>query len=127
MALKLMEINFKFLPRNVVSMDATSCKVVDLLQNMEFPKLDDDSLIDDIIIKYAPSRKKKCQDSEAQNMTKLTDGYSCGIRQYDSAEDFSSKKKFCQDLDKRGLLQMLSLEEPEQLGFKLKWYRYSTN
>jgi hypothetical protein len=40
-------------------------------------------------------------------------------------EDFRSKKQFCQDLEQRGLLQLLSSGEPEQIGFKLAWYRHS--
>jgi hypothetical protein len=40
--------------------------------------------------------------------------------------DFLSKKKFCQDLEKRGLLGVLSLGEPEEIGFTFDWYRYST-
>ncbi|KAJ5998190.1 hypothetical protein N7522_009850 [Penicillium canescens] len=40
-------------------------------------------------------------------------------------EEFISKKEFCQDLEKRGLLHVLSLGEPEQIGFTFDWYRHS--
>jgi serine/threonine protein kinase len=40
-------------------------------------------------------------------------------------EEFLSKKKFCQDLEKRGLLHVLSSGEPEQIGFTFDWYRHS--
>jgi hypothetical protein len=49
------------------------------------------------------------------------DGYSGGIGSHGSAEDFSSKKTFCQNLKKCRLLHMLSLGEPEQLGFSIEW------
>ncbi|PWY91867.1 hypothetical protein BO94DRAFT_617486 [Aspergillus sclerotioniger CBS 115572] len=40
-------------------------------------------------------------------------------------KECSSERKFCQDLEKRGLLRMLSSGEPEQIGFTFKWYRHS--
>ncbi|KGO76584.1 hypothetical protein PITC_087710 [Penicillium italicum] len=160
-------------------------KVVELLQNMEFPKLDGDPLIDDIIIKcwhnkfatiaelaactetLLPGRNNR-RDTEAEKRSTPQwrtvigrvirglwksfrswwafvlccireatkpkeandgepDGYSGGIGQHDSAEDFSPKKTFCQNLEKRGLLHMLSLGEPEKLGFSIEWYRHSTS
>ncbi|CAG8132406.1 unnamed protein product [Penicillium olsonii] len=149
-------------------------KVVDLLQNMEFPELDREPLIDNIInkcwhSKYAriaelaaytdtlpekPRTKTKAEanlvpewhmgglrnsfrswasvlyrTSEAINPEVANDrkpDYSHDMGQ-DSSEDFSSKKAFCQSLEKRGLLHMLSLGEPEQLGFTTEWYRYSTS
>ena len=36
-----------------------------------------------------------------------------------------SEKEFCQDLEKRGLLDLLSSGEPEHIGFTLEWYRHS--
>lgn len=42
------------------------------------------------------------------------------------AKDFSSKRTFCQELVKRGLLDLLSSGEPEQLGCTLDWYRHTT-
>lgn len=41
------------------------------------------------------------------------------------AEDFSFAKTYCQDLEKGGLLRVLSSAEPEQLGFTFEWYRHS--
>lgn len=158
-------------------------KVVELLQNMEFPKLEGDPLIDDIIDKcwhkkYATimelaaytetllpgsnnGRKTDaetiftpqwrmiigriirglwstfrswwasvfCRTSEATKLEGAnggeSDGYGCEMGHNRSAEDFFSKKAFCQNLEKRGLLHMLSLGEPEQLGFTFEWYRHS--
>lgn len=40
-------------------------------------------------------------------------------------EEFLSKKEFCKDLEKRGLLHVLSSGEPEELGFSFDWYRHS--
>ena len=39
-------------------------------------------------------------------------------------EDFA-KKEFCQSLERRGLLDALSLGEPEDIGFTFDWYRHS--
>lgn len=157
-------------------------KVVDLLQNMEFPELDGDPLIDGIIHKcwhnkYAtvsdlaaytktllPERTKEesntgaisipgwrmaigrmicglwstfrywcalvlCRNGEAANTEIVNsgkpNGHRCGLDQNYPAEDFSSRKAYCQGLEKRGLLDMLSSGEPEQLGFSLEWYRHS--
>lgn len=152
-------------------------KVVDLLQNMEFPKLNGDPLIDNIINKcwhnnyttiaelaaYTETllpeknnrRETKAETisvpewrmgglwnsfrswwalvlyrtSEATNPEVANDGepddYSRDTGQNRSAEDFSSKKTFCQSLEKRGLLHLLSLGEPEELGFTTEWYRHS--
>ncbi|CAG8909704.1 unnamed protein product [Penicillium egyptiacum] len=121
-------------------------KVVDLLQNMEFPKLDGDPLIDNIIDKcwhnrYAtiaelaaytetllPGRtNEKESNGEATNHEAVNSGesndHNCDIDQ--NAEDFSSRKAYCQGLEKRGLLRKLSSGEPERLGFTLEWYRHS--
>lgn len=40
-------------------------------------------------------------------------------------EEFVSEKEFCLDLEKRGLLHVLSSGEPEEIGFTLDWYRHS--
>lgn len=56
-----------------------------------------------------------------------SDGSSGGIGPHSLADFFSKKKTLCQNLEKRGLLQMLSRGEPEQLGFSLEWYRHSTS
>ncbi|KAJ5243629.1 hypothetical protein N7489_003725 [Penicillium chrysogenum] len=160
-------------------------KVVELLQNMEFPKLDSDPLIDDIIIKCWHNKyvtiaelaaytetllpgRNNWRNAEAEKISTPQwrtvigriihgllksfrswwafvlcrtreptkpeeandgepDGYSGGIGQHDSTVDFSLKSIFCQNLEKRGLLHMLSLGEPEQLGFTVEWYRHSTS
>lgn len=132
---------------------------MDLLQNMEFPNLDGDLLIDDIINKcwhnrYAmiaelatytetllPERKprsktnteptfdSRCRISEVTQPevadAENPDGFTNDMGQDYSTEDFGSKRTFCQSLEKRGLLDMLTSGEPEQLGFTLEWYRYS--
>lgn len=158
-------------------------KLVDLLQNMEFPKLDGDPLIDDIIEKcwhnkYATiaelaAHTEKIRAGEINgkgtkvNTTSITrwgvvigriirelwsnfrhwwvlvfsrngrtinpkisndeepNSYNCGMDQVHLAGDSTSKKAFCQNLEKRGLLYLLSSGEPEQLGFTLEWYRHS--
>ncbi|KAJ5585416.1 uncharacterized protein N7459_005216 [Penicillium hispanicum] len=168
-------------------------KVVDLLQNMEFPKLDGNPLIDDIIDKCWHNKYVTVSELAAHTKTllnKRTDAMESdgsrkkgnfevatlirtifsaqwrttmvriihGIRnglavwwrsllQSDHSEvttaeqasadnrddvdqncfeeDFSSKKKFCQNLEKRGLLRVLSSGEPEEIGFTFEWYRHS--
>lgn len=161
-------------------------KVVELLQNMEFPKLNGDLLIDDIIDtkcwhnKYTTvaeldahtktllakrtdvegtntattsitqwrvvmGRKvrglwsslghwlafmRQSANSEATN-TEMANGggpndEGCDGVNNCSGEDFSSKKAFCQDLEKRGILDLLSSHEPKKLGFTHEWYRYSS-
>jgi hypothetical protein len=40
-------------------------------------------------------------------------------------KEFTSRKEICQDLEKRGLLKLLSLGEPEQIVFTFDWYRHS--
>lgn len=118
-------------------------RVVELLQDMEFPELDGDTPeINDIITKcwhnkYAtiaelaahtvllPSEGASCETTtdEGANRTKDDDN-SIEVLSLDrSGEDFSSKKAICQDLASRGLLGVLSSGEPEQLGFPWEWYR----
>lgn len=43
-----------------------------------------------------------------------------------SADDHSWKEAFCQDLEKRGLLELLSADEAIKLGFPFEFYRYSS-
>ncbi|KAJ5907321.1 hypothetical protein N7495_000003 [Penicillium taxi] len=166
-------------------------KVVDLLQNMEFPKLDGNPLIDNIIDKCWHNKYVTVSELAAHTKTLLnerTDAmesnengkkssevaaliktpfnerrrmvmgriingicYGLGVwwrlllqsvhgeatiagrasgdnRDVDQnymEEDFFSKKEFCQDLEKRGLLHALSTGEPEQIGFSFDWYRHS--
>lgn len=109
-------------------------KVVELLQNMEFPELNGDPLIDGIIYKCWHNKYATISDLAAYVKTILperskgeennTGAISIPRLDENSAEDFSSRKAYCQDLEKRGLLDTLSSGEPEQLGFTLKWYRH---
>lgn len=160
-------------------------KVVDLLQNMEFPKLDGDPSIDDTIDKCWRNKYATVAELAAHTETLLTKGGNEGSNEETmlitrwhmvigriirglwcslgdwrtfvqqssndeaagtklakskesnghrcddedlgrSKEDSLSKKAFCQDLEKRGLLHLLSSGEPEQLGFTFEWYRYSS-
>ncbi|KAJ5198746.1 uncharacterized protein N7498_007863 [Penicillium cinerascens] len=168
-------------------------KVVDLLQNMEFPRLDGNPLIDDIIDKcwhnkyvkvselathtktlldertdpmesngsrkresseVAPLVKKIFSERWRMVMGRLIHGIFFGLgvwwrsllqRVHGEArivrrasgdnrdvvdqtcleEEFLLKKEFCQDLEKRGLLDALSSGEPEEIGFTFDWYRHS--
>ncbi|KAJ5940110.1 hypothetical protein N7516_000278 [Penicillium verrucosum] len=164
-------------------------KVVELLQNMEFPTLDGNPSIDNIIDKcwhnkYATvselathtksfltettdameSRKKESSEVETlvetiskrwrMALRRITHWifYDLGvwcrsllhsvqrettIAERDSGDDrdgvdescleeeFISKREFCQDLEKRGLLHALCSGEPEQIGFTFDWYRHS--
>jgi serine/threonine protein kinase len=56
-------------------------------------------------------------DSENPN------GFANDMGQDHSPEDLCSKKEFCQSLEKRGLLEVLSSGEPKELGFPLNFYR----
>lgn len=152
-------------------------RVVDLLQNMDFPKLDGDPLIDDIIkgcwhnqyitiaslaadtktlLSKAASNEGTIVDtaytrwyrifrrlffgewsllwdwlawvprvmgSSAMEPTVLNRSSHAG--QDHAIRGFSSEQAFCQDLSKRGLLDLLSSATPEQLGFTFEWYRHS--
>lgn len=98
-------------------------KVVDLLQNMEFPKLDGNPPIDDIIDKCWHNKYVTVSELAAYTKTLLTEG--TDVDQACLGEEFLSKRKFCEDLEKRGLLHALSLGEPEQIGFTFDWYRHS--
>ncbi|PYI07009.1 kinase domain-containing protein [Aspergillus sclerotiicarbonarius CBS 121057] len=109
-------------------------KVVELLQKMEFPKLDGDLLIDDVISKCWDKKYTTAAElaahtemliSEETNCTE-PDSNSGGVPNQDhSADDFSSKKAICEDLVSRGLLDLLCSGEPEHLGFQSEWYRHS--
>jgi serine/threonine protein kinase len=134
-------------------------KVVDLLQDMVFPSLDGDPLIDDIIDKcwhnkYATVAElatytnalflerntgsnintethpvSECGTDETTKPEAVDsenpDGFASDMGQYHSLENFSSKKGFCQSLEKSGLLEALCSGPPKQLGFPFTWYRYS--
>ncbi|PWY81632.1 hypothetical protein BO94DRAFT_469920 [Aspergillus sclerotioniger CBS 115572] len=165
-------------------------RVVELLQNMEFPKLNGDPLIDDIIDRCWHNQYVEVSELAAHTKTLLSertdvmernesrresgrmaifsktiingwrmvmgriiDGVCYGFRvwwrllsrfrgeitertngdNHDSmdrdyfGEEFLSKREFCQNLERRGLLRVLSSGEPEEIGFTLKWYRHSLN
>ncbi|KAL4912905.1 kinase-like domain-containing protein [Aspergillus aurantiobrunneus] len=100
-------------------------KVVDLLQKMDFPKLDGDLLVDSIIDRCWHNKYATVAELAANTKAIANKGSRDEAVQDCIGEDFLSKKEFCQDLEKRGLLDALSLEEPEQLGSRLEWYRHS--
>ncbi|KAE8151582.1 kinase domain-containing protein [Aspergillus avenaceus] len=104
-------------------------KVVDLLQHMEFPRLNCDPLIDDIIHKCWHNQYTTVAELAAHTESLLAEETSSGgsSRLDHSAEDCSSKKAICQDLEKRGLLGLLCSGEPASLGFTFEWYRYSSD
>ncbi|PWY74554.1 hypothetical protein BO94DRAFT_538716 [Aspergillus sclerotioniger CBS 115572] len=139
-------------------------KVMDLLQDMKFPKLDGDPLINDIIgkcwhnqyrtladlathietlLKESPSDVLIQETASTPGWRKAIDRilrwlwYSPGaqwrsngetindddyynVDQNHSGEHFFSKQKFCQDLEKRGLLRLLTLSKPTELGFSME-------
>lgn len=101
-------------------------KVVDLLQNVEFPKLADDPVIDDIIGKCWHNKYATVAELAAQIVTLFAERTSdtCDNVDQDHLEDIPSKKAFCQDLEKRGLLDLLSSGEPDELGITFEWYRH---
>lgn len=120
-------------------------KMVDLLQDMEFPKLGGNSIIDSIIDRcwhneYATVAQLASHTEKLLNEGTHNEGTNAGVNGWhvahrrqlhgDSrdhlAEDFSSKRALCQDVEKRGLLQLLSSGEPEKLGFTFEWYRHAS-
>jgi serine/threonine protein kinase len=113
-------------------------KVLDLLQNLEFPHLDTEPHIDDVISKcwhnkyvtiaelarHTEMLFTEGTDSKVLSTTSRTDdetinnGQSSGTANKEqTVEEFSSKREFCEDLGRRGLLQLLSSSEPRELGF----------
>ncbi|KAK9234429.1 hypothetical protein V1525DRAFT_59299 [Lipomyces kononenkoae] len=64
-------------------------------------------------------------NTELANGRKRNDDICNDMDQDHPKEEFLSKKTFCQDLEKHGLL-LLSSGEPEQLGFTFEWYRHSS-
>ncbi|CAG8238824.1 unnamed protein product [Penicillium salamii] len=98
-------------------------KVVELLQSMEFPKLDGNPLLDDIIHKCWHNKYATVSEISTHTSTLLNEGIDSEDHNR-SGEEFILKKEFCQELEKRGLLDVLSAGEPEQIGFTFDWYRY---
>jgi serine/threonine protein kinase len=147
-------------------------KVIDVLQQMEFPKLGgDNEVIDDIIDKCWHYKYTKVADlvkdleekllPEVHNRRprpdhhptepneddttagpgNLIDGIASmevnghdresarlptDLDREDRKEDYDTKRAFCQDLVSRGLVDKLSSKQPEELGFTMEWYRYSS-
>lgn len=121
-------------------------KVLDLLQDMKFPKLDGDPLIDDIIDKCWHNQYRTLADLATHTETLLkeptneapnheassTPGWRTAIDNivtksndyYNVDQDHSgehlSKQEFCRDLEKRGLLRLLTSSEPMELGFSME-------
>lgn len=120
---------------------------------MEFPKLDANPMIDNVIDKCW--HNKYATVSELATHTKAflnegTDAAGSGeegstrspnremkiteqangdsfddVDQNLLEEDFLSKMELCRDLERRGVLHLLSSGEPEQIGFTFEWYRHS--
>ena len=138
-------------------------KVMDLLQDMKFPKLDGDPLINDIIDKCWHNQYRTLAElathtetllkkpiSEAPNQEAAsTPGwrmaidkilrrlwYSLGAQWWSSGDvtnsndyysvdqdhsgEHLSKQEFCRDLEKRGLLRLLTSSKPVELGFSME-------
>lgn len=103
-------------------------KVVDLLQNMDFPELNGNLLIDNIIQKcWHNNRYVTVSELALDTKQLLGEGAETeGSNGVGNREEFLWKKEFCQDLEKRGLLELLSSGAPEKIGFDFDWYRHST-
>lgn len=125
-------------------------KVVKLLQNMDFPKLNGDPYIDDIIDKCWHNQYRTLAElatqtemlvqksrSEAPNQQaaftpggrtaidgsngEVTNGDGCcNVDQDHSGEPLSSKREICRDLEQRGLLRLLTSGKPMELGFGME-------
>ncbi|KAJ5151649.1 hypothetical protein N7492_009944 [Penicillium capsulatum] len=107
-------------------------KVVELLQDMEFPKLHSDNASVDNIIDRCWHHKYSTIAELATHTRMLLDGpqkadgsTSDNQNQARLDDEYLSHQEFCKNLERRGLLQVLTSGEPEQLGFPLKWYRHS--
>ncbi|KAL3449939.1 kinase-like domain-containing protein [Aspergillus insuetus] len=132
-------------------------KMVDLLQKMEFPKLNGNPVIDEIIEKCWHHRYARVADLAAHTKTlfgenggdderalnpvteleaKIEPEPQSGSTEEadhkrtdeskDYGEDVASKVALCEDLEKRGLLEILSSGAPKELGFKVEWYRHTS-
>ncbi|KAE8378969.1 hypothetical protein BDV26DRAFT_280616 [Aspergillus bertholletiae] len=78
-------------------------KVVDMLQNMEFPQLELAAHTESLLVEGTNGRG----NDNVINHREPNRG-SCDIDREHRAEDFSSAKAICQDLENRGLLCLLS-------------------
>ncbi|KAI2716435.1 hypothetical protein DTO039G3_7272 [Penicillium roqueforti] len=105
-------------------------KTVDLLQNMEFPELNGNPRIDDIIDKCWHNKYGKVSDLALDTNRFLNEGTEAegssrvGHMEEGNRKEFLLKKELCQDLEKRGLLDLLSSGEPKKIGFECQLYRY---
>jgi hypothetical protein len=101
--------------------------VLDLLQNMIFPELNREPMIDSII--------KKCWYGEYRTIAELAadteklcgDGYetpneTCGAEGsgHTAAGNFSSQRKLCEDLVACGVLRSISSRNPRRLGLSME-------
>ncbi|EZF25680.1 serine/threonine protein kinase [Trichophyton rubrum D6] len=101
-------------------------KMIGLLQNLIFPELNGDSLIDDIIHKCWHNKYRKVTDlAEYTEALLVKEPSAAEDTEAGSSEDATWKKVLCQDLEYRGLLEFLCSDEPVKLGFPLGWYKYS--
>ncbi|KAJ6008547.1 hypothetical protein N7540_012523 [Penicillium herquei] len=139
-------------------------KVVDLLQDKKFPKLDGIPLIDSMIERCWHNKYVKVSELAVDTkalLTQIDAMESNGSGNMERSEEANliitpfnkrwctiisrffcglfhdlgawwkfllhnfQRKRFCRDLEKRGLLEALSKGEPEDIGFTLEWYRYS--
>lgn len=115
--------------------------IVHLLQHMELPKLTGDSSIDSIIDKCwhnkYPTIAELATDTAALLLgcksAPITQEMANGQQQLDSSgnmscgdptKEFLTNKAFCESLERQGLLDLLSADDPEKLGFRFSWYRY---
>ncbi|EGE01556.1 CAMK protein kinase [Trichophyton equinum CBS 127.97] len=84
-------------------------KTIDLLQNMIFPELDGDPLIDDIIHKCWHNKYRKVADlAEYTEALLVREPSAAKDTEAGSSEDVTWKKALCQDLENRGLLDLTS-------------------
>ncbi|KAJ5367266.1 hypothetical protein N7541_001207 [Penicillium brevicompactum] len=112
-------------------------KVVDLLQNLEFPELNGNPVIDNIIDKcwhnkyVTVSELAACTKTLLRERTDAVESQENGKQEVNGTdqncveETSFSEREFCQDLERRGLLHTLSSGEPEKIGFTFDWYRHS--
>ncbi|KAJ5100382.1 hypothetical protein N7456_006434 [Penicillium angulare] len=121
-------------------------RAIELLQDMIFPDLNGDPLIDEIIQKCwhnkygsiaalasadaratgkeSPTEIFTVAEVNTMQMGRDTSDQHRGSGEILVLEGFDSKQDLCRDLEKRGLLELLSSGEPQELGFPLELYRY---
>lgn len=100
--------------------------VGDRLQNMVFPELSDNK-IDNIIDRCWHNKYAKISEL-AIHMGSLRVEETGEASRPDSSkcnEDYISKKRLCQEMEKNGLVSRLSSDSPDKLGFKCEFYRHA--